>query len=196
MPRARLADERHPASNLLDGNLATNCHTNQDDGNWMYSQGGVTDYTFVAPRACLDGSALTGLASIGTANGDLTVNGALHVTGGVYDGEAVGVMAAKTADQTNAAQYELITFDTVITNVGGGYDSATSTFTAPYDGLYHFSTVVLSDHSTTGGVSPLLYKNGVDTVIRGWSDGEEKEQAVLTAVLVLQRGDAMAIRAA
>ena len=131
MPRARLADERHPASNLLDGNLATNCHTNQDDGNWMYSQGGVTDYTFVAPGACLDGSALTGLASIGTANGDLTVNGALHVTGGVYDGEAVGFMAAKTADQTNAAGNELITFDTVITNVGGGYDSATSTFTAP-----------------------------------------------------------------
>ena len=130
MPRARLADERHPASNLLDGNLATNCHTNQDDGNWVYSQGGVTDYTFVAPGACLDGSALTGLASIciGTANGDLTVNGALHVTGGVYDGEAVGFMASKTADQTNAAGNELITFDTVI---GGGYDSATSTFTAP-----------------------------------------------------------------
>ena len=44
---------------------------------------------------------------------------------------SVGFMAAKTADQTNAAGNELITFDTVITNVGGGYDSATSTFTAP-----------------------------------------------------------------
>ena len=130
MPRARLADERHPASNLLDGNLATNCHTNQDDGNWVYSQGGVTDYTFIT-SACLDGFALTGVASIGTANASLTVDGALRATGGVYDGAAVGFMAAKTADQTDAAAGELITFDTVITNVGGGYDSATSTFTAP-----------------------------------------------------------------
>ena len=126
-------------------------------------------------------------------NASLTVDGALHVTGGVYDGAAVGFMAAKTADQTNAAGNELITFDTVITNVGGGYDSATSTFTAPYDGLYHLSAVVLSDYSTTTGVNAKLYKNGVTTKISGWATGEEVEEAVLSAVLVLQQGDAMTI---
>ena len=38
-----------------------------------------------------------------------------------------------------------------------------------------------------------LYKNGVWTKITSYSTGEELEQAVLSAVLVLQQGDAMTI---
>ena len=109
----------------------------------------------------------------------------------MYDGAAVGFMAVKTATQTNAAQNELITFDAVVTNVGGGYDSATSTFTAPYDGLYHLSAVVLSDSTT--GVNTRLYKNGVNTKIAGLLTEGNREEAVLSAVLVLQQGDAMTI---
>ena len=42
-------------------------------------------------------------------------------------------------------------------------------------------------------MAPHLYKNGVWTKILGYSTGEQNEEAVISAVLVLQQGDAMTI---
>ena len=102
-------------------------------------------------------------------------------------------MAAKTTTQTGTAADDVITFDEVITNVGSAYDSTTSTFTAPYDGVYRFSANVLSDSGTTTGVTAKLYKNGADTQITGFADGEVLEEAVVTAVLLLTQGDEITI---
>ena len=147
--------------------------------------GAVQGASLTDGTATISGGAITGATTV-------TTSGAIECSG-IFDGAAVGFMAGKTADQTNAAAGDVITFDTVVTNVGGGYDSATSTFTAPHAGLYHLSAVVLSDDTDTGGVSPKLYKNGAYTKIVGHSTGETNEQAILTAVLELQQGDAMTI---
>ena len=112
---------------------------------------------------------------------------------GMTDSAAVAFMAAKTASQDDAAQYDVITFDEVITNVGSGYDSTTSTFTAPYDGVYKLSSVVLSDSGSTTGVYPMLYKNGVFAQISGFTDGVELGQATISAVLSLTQGDEITI---
>ena len=126
----------------VDGNsdVAAGSTTRCINGATCTISGADADLT--VDRACLDGSALTGIAG-------------------------VGFMAAKTADQTDAGSGAIITFEAVITNVGGGYDSTTSTFTAPYDGLYHLSAVVVSASGTTTGVTAKLYKNVVYTLIRG-----------------------------
>ena len=112
---------------------------------------------------------------------------------GITDNAAVAFMAAKTADQTDVAAGEVITFTEVITNVGSAYDSTTSTFTAPYDGVYRFSAVILSAGTTTTGVAVRIYKNGANTKIAGYSDGEEGEQATISAVLSLTQGDEITI---
>ena len=112
---------------------------------------------------------------------------------GITDNAAVAFMAAKTAAQTDAAAEDVITFDEVITNVGSAYDSTTSTFTAPYDGVYRFSAVVTSDNGSTTGVIPKIYKNGADTQIGGFSDGEVAEAAPISAVLSLTQGDEITI---
>ena len=112
---------------------------------------------------------------------------------GITDTAAVAFMAAKTAAQTDAAAQEVITFDEVITNVGSAYDSTTSTFTAPYDGVYRFSAVVTSSQGSTTGVSPMIYKNGATTSISGYLNGEEGEQAIISAVLSLTQGDEITI---
>ena len=156
--------------------------------------GAVQGASLTDGTATISGGAITGATTV-------TTSGAIECSG-IFDGAAVGFMAGKTADQTNAAAGDVITFDTVVTNVGGGYDSATSTFTAPHAGLYHLSAVVLSDDSGSYGVTPKLYKNGAYTKIVGYSTGMDyysnvmtsiHEQAILTAVLELQQGDAMTI---
>ena len=42
-----------------------------------------------------------------------------------------------------------IPFDTVKTNIGGGWSSATNTFTAPVKGLYFFSLGIMITYSTS-----------------------------------------------
>ena len=69
--------------------------------------------------------------------------------------------------------------------------SSTSTFTAPYDGVYKLSSVVLS--ASTLGVTPKLYKNGAATNVIGFSTGESDEQSIISAVLSLTQGDEITI---
>ena len=118
--------------------------TNEATSDVSISLTGIASQTANFVTIVDDGS--NAIASIDSA-GALSVASTITFSG-MTDNAAVGFMAAKTTAQTDAAADDVITFDEAVTNVGGGYDSATSTFTAPYDGLYHFHTVVLAGTDT------------------------------------------------
>ena len=62
---------------------------------------------------------------------------------------------------TGATQYNAIMpFDFMLVNSGNAYNPATYTFTAPYDGVYNFTTTLLTSNATTGPVQS-IYKNNV-----------------------------------
>ena len=44
-----------------------------------------------------------------------------------------------------------ILFDTIKTNIGGGWSHSTHTFTAPVDGLYYLSLGIMTDWSSSPG---------------------------------------------
>ena len=163
--------------------------TNEATSDVSISLTGIASQTANFVTIVDDGS--NAIASIDSA-GALSVASTITFSG-MTDNAAVAFMAAKTAVQTDAAFEDVITFDTVVTNVGSGYDTTTSTFTAPYDGVYRLSAVVLSDSGTTTGVAPMIYKNGATTMISSYTDGEELEQATVLATLSLTQGDEITI---
>lgn len=57
----------------------------------------------------------------------------------------------------------VVKFNHVITNIGGGYSSATGTFTAPVPGTYGFFLSIRSD-DVHGWVDVVLQRNGQDLV--------------------------------
>lgn len=76
---------------------------------------------------------------------------------------AVAFMARLSSNfvHTGAAQYNAIMpFDFMLANSGNAYNPATYTFTAPYDGVYNFTTTLLTSNATTGPVQS-IYKNDV-----------------------------------
>ena len=111
---------------------------------------------------------------------------------GMTDNAAVAFMAAKTAAQTDMAAEDVITFDEAITNVGSGYDTTTSTFTAPYDGVYKLSSVVLSALEPPVCLPVAVQERRAGQRYR--LVGRLREQATLTAVLShLTQGDEITI---
>ena len=56
----------------------------------------------------------------------------------------------RNAKDLSPQQYEIITFSTVKSNIGNGYDESTGVFTAPLDGIYIFSVQVATRSSQYG----------------------------------------------
>ena len=78
-------------------------------------------------------------------------------------------------------------------NVGGGYDSSTSTFTAPVAGVYKFYTLVRTTNNANAPC-PIFYLNGATTHIGGYGftgSGVSYMSASATALLQLAAGDAV-----
>jgi hypothetical protein len=60
-------------------------------------------------------------------------------------GAAVGFTACiSTRDVTNLGIHHTIVYDRIITNTAGAYHASTGIFTAPYKGLYVFSSTAMS----------------------------------------------------
>lgn len=58
---------------------------------------------------------------------------------------------ANTGGSTPYNQFDIVVFDEVLTNFGGHYNPATSSFICPVDGVYHFST------NTLGAISSGMF---------------------------------------
>jgi hypothetical protein len=77
----------------------------------------------------------------------------LDVRGDLMAGCPVIFQAAATGSSINATQ--LIPYNNVLNNKGGGYNPSTRLFTAPIAGFYHFSFYHMSHNSQTEGIFTL-----------------------------------------
>lgn len=88
---------------------------------------------------------------------------------------------------TSIGNAEILKFNHVKTNTGGGYDVVTGVFIAPKAGTYHFTSVVYTRGSDDAVVQ--LNKNQ-DLLLRGYSVGTtHAESHTMNAIVALQNGD-------
>ena len=55
-----------------------------------------------------------------------------------------------------------IALEHAITNIGGGYDTTTSLYTAPISGTYYFKSTVLVQRVANASAEATFYRNGVN----------------------------------
>ena len=70
----------------------------------------------------------------------------------------------RDAKDLSPQTYEIITFSTVILNIGNGYDESTGVFTAPLDGIYIFS-VQVATHSGQYGRFQLVVDDRSNVIL-------------------------------
>jgi len=90
---------------------------------------------------------------------------------------------AKRSSSLHLGYHDVIVFDNVEKNVGGGYDGQSGKFTATVKGLYMFSTRVVTTQGKHMHIA--LVKNGKITSLAWATD----DAATITEPLVLLPGD-------
>jgi hypothetical protein len=86
-----------------------------------------------------------------------------------------------------------VIFSSILTNNGSYYSNVTGRFTAPFAGLYYFSTSVLIDLAATSGevTSVAIHKNGSSTGFTAYDQnpGGRYQQTSQSCVVSLAVGD-------
>lgn len=88
---------------------------------------------------------------------------------------------------TSIGNAEILKFDHVKTNTGGGYDVVTGVFINPKPGTYHFTSVVY----TSGNDDAFVQLNKTQNLLlRGYSVGTtHAESHTMNDIVALQKGD-------
>ena len=83
-----------------------------------------------------------------------------------------------------------IAFDTIKTNIGGGWSNRTHTFTAPVDGLYYFTLGVMTRASFTAQARARMMRGNVPLryVVTGKDSTSGHQPATGSVVIRLARG--------
>lgn len=108
--------------------------------------------------------------------------------------DRVAFSAALSKDVTSTTPQEKLIYDTVITNIGNGFDPKTGEFTVPSDGLYVFHWTVLTHPGKVYDTE--LVVNGV-AKRRNAADaggGKSFNSGSSMVTLPLQKGDKVWIR--
>lgn len=88
---------------------------------------------------------------------------------------------------------QIFVFEQVVTNVGNGYNNSVGMFTAPVEGIYVFSTTLVSFHHINAHAS--FYRNADSLNIMFVSGGEAGyDTTSATITLHLQKGDIITVR--
>ena len=92
---------------------------------------------------------------------------------------------------------ETVVFENVLLNLGGGYDATTGVFTCPMDGVYIFSTSIMTisgSHTEQTRVHVDIMKNGAEIAAAYANGGSgEMEQGSVSAAVQLVRGDTVKV---
>ncbi|KAH3805658.1 hypothetical protein DPMN_133964 [Dreissena polymorpha] len=94
---------------------------------------------------------------------------------------------------------QIIQFDQVITNIdssnsAAGYSAVTGIFTAPVDGLYVFSTTLMTHVDHTAHYMIYKENTAVCTLLVNGSNGHIYDSASCNVVLVLTKGQSVSVR--
>lgn len=107
--------------------------------------------------------------------------------------DTVAFFAYLSMDTPASVAHHILTFDTVITNVGNAYHSYLGTFFAPRTGIYVFTwTIRLTDYSKQ--TTELLVNNNVINWIYFNSNDSVDGSVTGTAVVQVNQGDDVLIR--
>ncbi|XP_053393005.1 complement C1q-like protein 4 [Mercenaria mercenaria] len=91
-----------------------------------------------------------------------------------------------------------ITFETVITNIGGGYNNITGVFVAPLSGLYMFSCSLLDavegKHGTDKLHAEIVQNDKVLARVFAHADNHNRDQGAQTIFVQVNQGDRIFIR--
>ena len=121
-----------------------------------------------------------------------------HLIATTSKSNVVAFQAQATSVQSNIAGGDKVSFDSTAINIGGGYDSSTSTFTAPYDGYYDLAYNVWSS-GHNAAIRPVFYINGVQYTQGGQSYAGTESDSVTTEanngrlLAQLSQGDTVAV---
>lgn len=103
----------------------------------------------------------------------------------------IPAFGASTGIHKNLAEYEIVKFEKVWTNIENCYDHYTGVFTAPRTGVYQFSCTAMTDHNRA--LRLYLYKNELQTVSL-YPGSSGYNMGTLSMVLELTRGDKVYIK--
>ena len=100
----------------------------------------------------------------------------------------------------NQGATQILKWNNIILNIGGGYDDTTGLFTAPISGFYHFSYWCMSDNDTNAFVvqwkkNGLPYTNGKHPVeASNYENGHGGHKSLSGSNIIdLEAGDTVAL---
>ncbi|CAG2233646.1 C1QL [Mytilus edulis] len=98
--------------------------------------------------------------------------------------------SAYTTKQQTITRNTNVKFEQVWTNIENGYDPSTGIFTAPYQGVYHITAVVMSVFSQN---LQLLVKHNNEYTVGSYVNGDGYKTGSFDVILNLKKGDKVSI---
>ena len=151
-------------------------------------------------QALCDGQELCQFEAPGTALGDCSsqLSDYMQLFYDCLPDDETGPVAftawANTGTSTSYSTYDVIVFDEILTNAGGHYNAATSSFICPWHGVYLMSVNIASSDSGTMNVD--LMRNN-DWLARVRVDAiSDHHRGSTTIVTECDRGDVLWLKAA
>ena len=90
------------------------------------------------------------------------------------------------------AEMQTVVFDSVVTNVGNGYDASDGIFAADYSGLYQFSASIMAEQGGEVWTYIRLNEKRVAMIYARASD-QRHDQGANSVILQLQKGDRVSV---
>ncbi|XP_052087390.1 complement C1q-like protein 3 [Mytilus californianus] len=106
----------------------------------------------------------------------------------------VGFLVYNSKTLQNIGNGAVVVYDTVTTNIGGGYDKSTGVFTASVEGLYYFTWTVLTQAGKTFYTHLILNDTVVAKNHAGASGMSTYMPSSQRAVLQMKKNDKVSIR--
>jgi C1q domain len=101
-------------------------------------------------------------------------------------------------DDSEANQYHTINFRYQDYDLGtGSYSNASNSFTAPFNGVYHFNATIKRhyyDFDLNGYYSLSIWKNNSQNIIEAFADPDESNSITIASDVKLQSGDVVNVK--